>query len=266
MGKYKNKGLYLNEPLIYGKLYPGNLLENQFTAYIGLMGQKYYSEINYNLFNKNGLSQLYIYNCDNYPLCLNKNGTRVIKPRNIHKFATYSIYKNQLKAEYNPISKNQIFLIVFCANPKTLEFSCNFDTLIFTNEDYIYMNENQYFYQYLTKGEKDKFRINFSGESKITQINVEIIVYTGEVNILTNALDQNKYTKQHSSNKYLMKIELNTKSEKIDDIEFSINALENSYYTIVADFVIDNQEIRKEITPGMINVITIDPKIIKKQI
>lgn len=83
---------------------------------------------------------------------------------------------------------------------------------------------------------------------------------------MSNALDQNKYTKQHSSNKYLMKIELNTKSEKIDDIEFSINALENSYYTIVADFVIDNQEIRKEITPGMINVITIDPKIIKKQI
>ena len=264
MGKYQKKGLYFNEPLIFGKLYPGNLLQNQFTAYIGLMPQKDYSKINYNLFNKNGFSQLYIYNCDNYPLCLNKNGTRVIKPRNIDKFTTYSIYKNKLKAEINPISKNQILLIVFCATPNTLEFSCNFDTLIFANEDYIYMNENQYFYQYLIKGEKDNFKIKFSGESNITQVNVEITVYTGEVGILTNILDQNKYITQHSSNKYLMKIELNKKSEKIQDLEFSINALENSYYAIVAEFIRNNQEKENAIFPGITNVITIDPKINKE--
>lgn len=264
MGKYKEKGLYFNEPLINGKLYPGNLLEGQLTAYIGLMPLKDYSEINYNLFNKNGSSQLYIYNCDNYPLCLNKNNTRVIKPRNINQFTTYSIYKNKLKAEYNPISKNQILLIVYCNEPKSMEFSCNFDTLIFTNEDYIYMNENQYFNQYLIKGENDKFKINFSGESGIIQVNIEVIIYTGEVSIITNPLDENKYYQKLSSNKYFINIELTKESEKTDKIEFSINALENSYYSIVAKFVRDNQEIKNEFIPGMTNVITIDPKINKE--
>ena len=265
-GKYQNKGLYFNEPLIFGKLYPGNLLLNEFTAYVGLMPLKNYLEINYNLFNKDGFSNLYIYNCDNYPLCFNKNGTKAIRPRNIAKFTTYSIYKNELTAEYNPISKNQILLIVYCIKTKSFDFSCDFDTLVFTNEDSIYMNENQYFNQYLLKGESDKFKIDFSRESQITHVNIEVIVYTGEVSIVTNPLDQNKYNQEFSSNKYFINIELNKNSEKIDDIGFSIKAIENTYYTIIATFVRAGQEIKNEISPGMANVITIDHKVNNKAI
>ena len=179
---------------------------------------EYYKEINYNLFSKQGKSKLHIYDCDNSSLCLHKDNTtkNEVIPRNIDRFSTYSIYKNNLKTEFNPINKNQKLLFVYCQNSETI--FCNFDTLIYTNEDKINIYEYHYFNQYLLKEEKDYFKINFSGESNIIKINIEIILYVGDISIITPLFDENKYNLEHFANKYILSFILGKNSEKIDEI------------------------------------------------
>ena len=261
LGKNLKKGLYFNEPLVFGKLYPGNLRLGEITAYIGLEPQKDYTEINYNLFNKeNSNLKMYVYDCDNYPLCLHKNNTikNGINIRNIDTYSTYSVYKSELKREYNPISKSQKLFIIYCYNSDT--YQCNYDSLIFTNIDSINVNENQYFNQYLLKDEKDNFKINFYGESMIKSVKIGITVFNGDIKILTDSFDGNKYDIQHYANKYFINIILGKNSEKSNEIIFSVVGKKNCYYTLITNFIRDNINFEEaEFLPGKSELITINP-------
>ena len=262
LGKNFTKGMIFDEPLLFGKLYPGSLRTGQATAFIGMKPLKDYKEINYNLFNKQGNSKLFIYDCDNYPLCLHKDNTtkNEVIPRNIDRFSTYSIYKNDLKTEFNPISKNQKLLFVYCQNSG--KYYCDFDTLIFTNEDKINIYENHYFNQYLLKEEKDFFKINFAGESNIIKVNIDIIIYVGDINIITPLFDENKYNIQHFANKYIINIILGKNSDKIEEILFSVQAKKNCYYTILTRFIRDNIDLENinEYSSGKSYLLTINPQ------
>lgn len=262
LGKTPKKGLNFNEPLIYGKLYPGKLALEQATAFIGFEPGKYYNEINYNLFNKKGFPKLYIYDCNNYPLCLNNDNTlkNRINPRNIDIFTTYSIYRNESNTNYNLMSKNQKLMVVYCYNSEAFQYFCDFDALIFTNEDAININENQYFNQYLLKEDKDTFKISFSGESQIFKVNIDITVFSGGINILTDPFDGNKYNIQRSANKYVINILLTKNSEKIDYIILSIIGKKKTYYMLKANFERKKIENSYEFISGISHLISMSPQ------
>ena len=136
LGKTSKNGLNFYEPQINGILYQRNLIKGEKLAFIGFKPEKDYKEINFNLFSLSGFPNMTIYDCDNYPLCLYKEGTlkNGVSPRNIDQFTTYSIYTSELKVEYNPISKKQKLLVVEC-NPGNLFLInfCKFYTLIYSN-------------------------------------------------------------------------------------------------------------------------------------
>ena len=264
LGKTSKNGLNFYEPQINGILYQRNLIKGEKLAFIGFKPEKDYKEINFNLFSLSGFPNMTIYDCDNYPLCLYKEGTlkNGVSPRNIDQFTTYSIYTSELKVEYNPISKKQKLLVVEC-NPGNLFLInfCKFDTLIYSNEDAINIPENQNINQYLLEGEKDNFRISFSGESKITEVNIDIIVYVGDIEIISNSSDGNKYERYHSSNKYFIKVTLGKESEKLDDLFLKVNAKKDSYYTILINFIRNEEgsSITNYLLSGINYLVTIDP-------
>ena len=264
LGKSPKKGLNFYEPQINGQLYQRNLLVNEIMAFIGLKPEKEYLEMNYNLFNVIGYTKLYVYDCDNYPLCLHKNGTikNGVSPKNIDSFTTYSIYTNEFKVEYNPISKNQKLLIAYCVpNTQIVDLFCKYNTLIYSNEDAINMIENQYFNQYLLEKEIDNFKFSTSGESKILKANIDIIVYIGDVEIIINSFDGNEYSINHSANKYYISITFSRESENLDEILFKVKGKKNSFYTIVYSFLRkeENSTNIKELHSGMNYLLTIDP-------
>ena len=262
LGKTQLKGQKFYEPQINGKMYLRNLLSNNINFFSGLEPEKSFNEMNYNIFSEIGYSNLYIYKCDNYPLCAYKKENIIGNPRNIDRFTTYSIYSKELKTGFNPISKNQILLMVHCVPESQLfDFYCRFDTLFYSDEDPIYTPENQYFSQYLLENEIDNFKISTNGEANIININIDIIIYVGDVQTLIQNSDENEYIQQHSSNKYFITIKLKKNSELLSDILFQVKALKNSFYTIVVNFVRNDivSLITDKLQSGMNYLITIDP-------
>lgn len=263
-GKTSKKGQNFYEPQISGQFYIRNILTGNIAFFIGMKPDKDFDEINYNIFGEAGFSNLFFYECDNYPLCnYNEENIRG-NPRSIDRFSTYSLYADteELKTKFNPINKKQNLLMVYCVpNTQVFDFFCQFDTLIYSNNDLINAQENQYFNQYLLENEIDNYKISFYKESNILKVNINIIIYVGDVETITNTLDGNEYINQHSSNKYVISIILGQKSENIDNIVFKIKAIKNSFYTIVLSYVRndDTSEITDKIQSGMNYLITIDP-------
>ena len=265
LGKTSLKGLNIYYPQINGVIYSRSLRINQMTAYIGLEPYNDFSEINYNIFNEIGFTKLYIYDCENYPLCLHDNPTnlKVINPRNIDRFSTYSIYKKDLKNEYNPIGKKQKLMMAMCVPSMAIDLFCSFNTLIYSDIDEINMDENQYINQYLLEKESDKFKIIATQELFIKKIIIDIIVYVGEVEISNNSTEGVEISKHNSANKFFINLKINNDSQIIDDIRFKIIAKKNSYYSIVYYSIRkeEDSEITNEIHSGMNYLITIDPLI-----
>ena len=214
-GKTSKKGQNFYEPQINGKLYLRNILTGNIAFFVGMKPEKDFDEINYNVFDEAGFSNLFFYECDNYPLCYYNEKNIKGNPRPIDRFSTYSLYaeSDELKNKFNPINKKQNLLMVYCVpNTQVLDFFCQFDTLIYSNKAEINAQENQYFNQFLLENEIDNYKINFYKESNILKVNINIIIYVGDVEILSNSLDGNEYIKQHSSNKYVITIILGEKS------------------------------------------------------
>ena len=263
-GKNSKKGLNFYLPQFNGQVYSRTLRTNEMIGFIGLKPENNFFEINYNIFSEIGTTKMYIYDCDNYPLCLNNNQTlNVISPRNIDQFSTYSIYKNELKFEYNPISKKQKIMIAYCVPYiQTFDLYCTFDTLIYSDKDEINMNENQYFNQYLLENEIDIYKICISGESNIKQVIIDIIVYVGEVEIETYSMEGIEISKHNSANKFFINLNLIKNSEIIDDIKFKIIAKKNSYYTILYYYKRKDEDLNINVLhSGMNYLVTIDPLI-----
>ena len=264
LGKTTKYGLNFFEPQINGQLYERNLLRGEKVAYIGLKPEKKYKEINYNIFAREGFPNMTIYDCDNYPLCLYKKETLYngISPRNIDDFTTYSTYITEDELENNAISKKQKLLVVEC-NPseQVIDIFCKYDTLIYSNMDEINIFEDNYFNQYLLEEEIDNFKINFARESNIKRVNIEIILYVGDIEIITNSNDENVYNRHHNSNKYVIFIDLGKESENLEDMIFKVKAKKNSYYTVLISFVRDNIDspIINKINSGLNYLVTIDP-------
>ena len=266
LGKTSKNGLNFYHPQINGQLYPRVLKFQELTAFIGLNHENSFLKINYNIYNKDELTKMYIYECKNYPLCLYKKNetiSNVVNPRNIDRFTTYSIYKEELNNEYNPISKNQKLLVAYCDKSNGINLYCTFETLIYSDTDEIKLIENQYFNQYLLEKESNNFKIVATGESKIKQVIIDIIVYVGEVEISTNPIEGVDISKFNSANKFSLNLNLNIESENLDIIKFKITAKKNTYYTVVFYYIRneENSKITHELQSGINYLITIDPLI-----
>ena len=263
LGATSKKGLNFYQPQFNGRLYSRSLKLEGVIAFTGLYPEENFLKINYNIYNKAQLTKMYIYKCNNYPLCIyEKNGTisihGVINPKNIDRFSTYSIYKDELNNTFSPISKTQYLLIAYCDNSNDIDLYCTFDTLIDSDIDEINMIENYFYNQYLLEKENNNYKIVSTGESYIKQVNIDIIIYIGEIEISFNPNEGVQINKYNYANKF--SININIKSENFDDIKFKIISKKNSYYTIDFYYIRNNEDSKvTQLQAGLNYLLTIDP-------
>ena len=244
----------LYSPQIYGEQYPRLLEEGEIYSYIGVSPKDGVNQISIDMISQFGFPDMYYELCTNYPLC-NKYEDET-NPRSINGHSTHKI-KYEKKS---PMDPNQYVLKVKCVKSENVGGPCRFKTLFNSDLDSINLKEDEPFSQYIIKNEKDLYKIDYSGEKKIQKIYVDLIVFTGDV--IFNTEDSKLQVKKiYNSNKIFYSITINHALED-KEINFSVSASRNSYYSIEFMFVRENDDswLTNIIEPGISYLVTIDPE------
>ena len=244
-------GLY--SPQLYGELYPRRLLEGGEYSYIGFPSNASSKQISIDMISQFGFPDMFYRLCKNYPIC--DEFETEIDSRCINGHSTHKISKYEYKS---PMDPRQYILFVKCLGSNN-EKSCLFKTAFNSDSDKINLKEDEPFSQYILKGDKDLYKVDYSGEKNIKKIYVDLIVLTGDVNF---NIDSNINTKKiYNSNKIFYSIEINEQTSESKEIDFNVLASKNSYYSIEFMFIRENDDswITNIIEPGISYLVTIDP-------
>ena len=257
-------GLNLYEPQIRGVLYPRITARDSITAFVP---QSIISErINYNLMAMNGFPQMYVVECDNYPLCSFDNLEKSIRPRNINRFCSYS-FDNEKKS--SPISEKQTLFVVKCktgsksehqTDSKYFDLLCGFGTLMYGDDDKIELVEDMFFNQYALKGQEHNYKIKMAKEIKIQKIFIDVMTYIGDVEISIGN-DNLPYSEYFSINKIFISVKVDQYEDDLNEIVLNVKAKNNTYYTVLVNFgrsVEDDSLITNQLQTGMSYLVTID--------
>ncbi len=255
------KTISIMPPLVNGQFYPHLLNVNQQLGLIGSNPKKDFAEINYSLMESIGETELLVYKCDKYPFCsieeMKEENIEKLLPTN--KVTTWSEDKNSLGYEVSPISPHQHVLVVKC-NKSSSNF-CGFGTLIYTNLDRIKLLENLYNSQLLLADEKDLYVVDYQGEYNVQKIYVDIMVFSGELEVQTEGFDDHIYHKYYSANKVFLSITLTHDELDQGYVLFYVHATKNSYYIIQSSLVREGDDswLTNELPSGMSYLVTVDP-------
>ena len=249
-GESENKiGLY--SPQLYGEIYPRRLNAGEEYSYIGITPDDSSKQISFDMISQFGFPDMIYRLCKNYPIC---DDNEDINPRSITGHTTHKM-KYQYKS---PMDPTQYTILVKCLKTNVTG-PCAFKTSFNSDVVKINLKEDEPFSQYLLEGEKDLYKVDFSGETKIKKIYVDLIVFSGDVNFNTNTTLTTK--KIYNSNKIFFIIDID-KIITNKEIEFNILASKNSYYCIEFMFVREDDDswLTNIIEPGISYLITIDPE------
>jgi len=261
------------EPQIRGIFYPRIIKKN---AKIALIPQNNgdFEKMNMDLLASSGFPKMTIVQCDNYPICSlsddSLNNRVKESPMNINRISSYS-YKKLLGANYSPISKSQTLFVVECKEGhKALNKEsnnnneyCFFSSLIYSNNDKIELIENIFYNQYALKDQTNFYKIKLHHESEIKKIYIDVITFSGEVNVTQDIQDGITCNQYISINKIYLSSTVGKPSENLSDITFSIKAISNSYYTVLyklgrGESDDKNSLIKNELQSGISYLVTIN--------
>ena len=244
-------GLY--SPQLYGEIYPRRLLDGEEYSYVGVSPNDSSQQISIDMISQFGFPDMHYRLCKNYPICDEYEEEK--DPKSINGHSTQKItYKYR-----SPMDPKQYILFVKCMANSTIGEFCAFKTAFNSDTDKINLKEDEPFNQYILKGEKDLYKVDYSGEKNIKKIYVDLILFTGDVNFST---DSNLNAKKlYNSNKIFYSIEINDQTSENKEVYFNILASKNSFYSIEFMFIRENDDswITNIIEPGISYLVTIDP-------
>ena len=259
----------LYEPQLNGVFYSKNLQKGSKTTFIS-QNNGNFKNMSLNLMSLDGFPTMYVIQCENFPLCDYDNITlsKSICPRNINRFS--SLYVNKEEGfDDSPISKNQTIFVVECMRNQNItdkDFSpiCNFNTLIYKDNDYIELFEDYFFNQFVLQNQIQNYKIKIAKQSNIKKIFIDIILYVGDVDVNITNLGKNglKADLYYQINKIFISVKINGNSEYVEDLDFSVKGINNTYYTTLITFANQENEVDSLITnklqTGISYLVTID--------
>ncbi len=261
----KKSGINLYEPQIRGVFYPRMTIRDSLTAFTAQSIDS--NKINYNVMTMNGFPQMYVVDCNNYPLCPLDDYEKGIRPRIINKFSSY-IFDND--EQYSPISLKQKLLVVKCKTgakggeygdeSKYFDILCGFGSLMYGNDDKIELLEDLFFNQYALKGQEHNYKIKIAKESKIEKILIDVMTYVGDVEV-TIANNDVPYSQYFAINKYYISVKVDEMQGSLDEIDLKVKAKGNTYYTVLYNIGRTNEDdslITNQLQTGMSYLVTID--------
>lgn len=270
-----NNGLNLFDPQIKGIFYPRMITKDSQVAFLAHSfdfnhneESKKHEKMTLNMIARDGFPEMYVVECDNYPFCDLSNLEGKIKPKIINRIATYT-YDQSLES-YCPIGKQQTLLVTKCEsykNPygtsgkKKFDEFCIFESLIFDDDDAIEVLEDDYFNQYLLKDEVHNYKIIVGNENLIEKIFIDVMTFVGDVEVkVTSDIESTEY---FAINKIYISVKTRVAKGELYEINFSVKALKNSFYSILVNFGRDETVekeslISNQLQTGMSYLVTID--------
>jgi hypothetical protein len=163
-----NYSSLLYNPQMLGEFYPRSLQENEFASFIGMNPFKIKDTIRYNIISDTELIDIFFYICDNYPLCFYDDSSinKSIVLSKINLVSSHSAIYNE---SMTPISPTQNILMVKCkadlnapsdSSLLMRNSMCKYNTIIYSNDDYIGLLHNRMFNQYIIMNETEKYKIS----------------------------------------------------------------------------------------------------------
>ena len=267
----KNNNFNFYEPQNRGIFYPRIVEKKSRVAFIP---QNYgqFTKMTMSLYSIFGFPKMTVVDCNTYPKCpltddiLNGGES----PRNINRFSSYT-YNNDSSVDYSPISKKQKILVVECKESqknqnkesKYFDEMCSFGTLIYKDSEEIELFEDYYYMQYAKKSQINNYKINIQHESNIKKIFVDVITYTGEVEVIPGETKNTEYRTYNSINKIYTSFKAKQPSENLENLIFSVVASTDAYYSILYNFGRDeniemDSLISNQLQTGFSYLVTID--------
>ena len=224
-------------PLIPGVVYPHYLLKNEIAVFRGIRPISGAQEINFNMKSVKGFPDMYFHNCSTYPHC-SYNTSKMVDITDPHQSNRMSVYSFYLK-EHNVSSLGtfQPLMIVQCKEGQTEKENntgyCIFETAIFTDKDRLQLKEADTFTQFLLKGEKDLYTIDFQFEENVEKVYLDVIVFSGDVNVtMEDEVSKIIAFKYFLSNKIFYTFTKSYMGDSRKVIDFRVQAQKNSFYMI----------------------------------
>jgi len=231
--KNDGKGMNKFSPLSLGLTLETFIDEGEAIALIPKITNEDYNFLTYHVNPKIGKVNMYIYKCDNYPLC--QVNSEIIKNSNfIPSFhsSSKSFKKNEMN-NISPISKTQNILILKCEKGLKIVKDSSYNTCInlvnmFTDKNSVLLDAVSLYYNHILKDNEDNYYISNPLKylnPSIDNINLNIEVLSGKISIKVNNEEMKPYV---YDNKYLYEIIL----KDVYEFNIKIKAEKNSIYDI----------------------------------
>ena len=231
--KDDGQGMNKFSPLSLGLTLETFIDEGEAIALIPKITNEDYNFLTYHVNPKIGKVNMYIYKCDNYPLC--QVNSEIIKNSNfIPSFhsSSKSFKKNEMN-NISPISKTQNILILKCEKGLKIVKDSSYNTCInlvnmFTDKNSVLLDAVSLYYNHILKDNEDNYYISNPLKylnPSIDNINLNIEVLSGKISIKVNNEEMKPYI---YNNKYLYEIIL----KDVYEFNIKIKAEKNSIYDI----------------------------------
>ena len=173
-----------------------------------------------------GKADLFIYNCDTYPLCQTnlKSDDQLIPIQNNQDTFSFTYIKNEL-SDISPISKKQK-IIMFKCNEVAEYNECRVKINIFQNNNNILMMPYINHYYYAKENNENEYSIISDVSIRNTkQVYATIETLSGKISISFGDTKYNMY-KNNNKKTYIFN------DNKKDYISFKIKAIKSSFYRV----------------------------------
>ena len=218
-------------PQTIGQIYRRMLPKGSYGVFHGAKIDSSVRIYNYNLYNRKGVTEMYIGRCSSYPHCIYtpKEMESMTKLKRTNKMTIWDTTVEKSGAS-EALEENKNVMIVNCKDDDNEEEGyCEFETSIFTEEQAITLVENEKFYKHVSKEKRGTFRI-IQGGIKIQKLYIDIMIFSGDVNFNFKENIDIVYHKYYLSNKILFIF--NIEQLQIDTLEIEYKAEVNSFFSI----------------------------------
>ena len=241
-------------PQLNGEIYRRIIKKGEIAFFSGIENNNSDIKYDYYLFQRKGVTKMYIAVCRTYPDCHYSEDVldNLYDSRTMNQMEMWSTSYDKS----SDIGYGENIIVAHCIDDGNDESDyCEFETSIFSKEQEITLIENEKFSKFVLKEEKGKFIAEIGKERKINSLNIDIMILSGDVSFkLINDLEEISYDKYYLANKVFFNIILDEKS--IEKIILEYKASTNSFFTI--QYIINNN-LNENIPSGESYLIQIDP-------
>ena len=263
-------------PQTVGESFRRMIPKGGYAVYTGSKVDQSDKRVSFNMYNRKGVAEMYTTKCTTYPKCLYDvdglpNLTRV---KAVNKM---SIWETTLDKTYEALDSEKYVMVVYCRDDDNEDNNyCEVDTSITTPGKTVNVIEKETLSKYVLAGDKGMIKLDFKGGMKIQRLNVDIMIYSGDVTfevqgfnsklkdgkVKDEEIEITRY-KYYLSNKIFY--HFNFAQLAFECVEIEYTAVLNSFFTVKYEINPFNLiQLEENIDSGESYLVEIDPTTTEK--